>query len=60
MKELEDFVKPRRKKKQEDYAAIDSGSDDVYDMCDQMLEDLSYLDEQLNQRKERESQLLQQ
>jgi hypothetical protein len=27
MKEIEDFVKPRRNKK-------DAGGDDVYDMCD--------------------------
>lgn len=39
LKELEDFVKPRRKNKK----ALND-EEDVYDMCDQMLNDLSYLD----------------
>jgi hypothetical protein len=30
MKEIEDFVKPKRKKKR----SLDIESDDVYDMCD--------------------------
>jgi len=42
MKEIEDFVKPRRNKNKDKSNYED---DDVYDMCDQMLEDLSYLDE---------------
>jgi hypothetical protein len=35
MKDLEDFVKPRRKKKQDDYLfGGGASSEDVYDMCD--------------------------
>ena len=44
IKELEDFVKPKRK------TGRDLEGDDVYEMCDQMLEDLSYLDAQLESR----------
>ena len=44
MKELEDFVKPKRKTNR------DVDGDDVYEMCDQMLNDLSYLDAQLEKR----------
>lgn len=40
MKEIEDFVKPKRQKKRD----LDIENEDVYDMCDQMLEDLSYLE----------------
>jgi hypothetical protein len=42
MKELEDFVKPKKHKKT--YKSGADGEEDVYDMCDQMLEDLNYLD----------------
>ncbi len=37
LRELEEFVQPRRNNKNQ-------SPDDVYDMCDQMLEELSYLD----------------
>jgi len=38
MKDIEAFVKPKRKQ-------LKGGKEDeVYDLCDQMLEDLSYLD----------------
>ncbi len=57
MRELEDFVKPKKLKKnklgpqkQKIKDKIPGGTeedDDVYDMCDQMLEDLNYLDAQL-------------
>lgn len=44
MAEIENFVNNRKNKK----GMLAVGEDeDVYDMCDQMLEDLSYLDAQL-------------
>ena len=40
LQELEDFVKTKKKKNREE-------DDNVYDMCDQMLADLNYLDARL-------------
>ena len=44
MKELEQFVNTNKKKKR----AHDD--DDIYELCDQFLSDLSYLDQELEQR----------
>jgi hypothetical protein len=46
MKDIEAYVKPKRKKK-----GLDKDGDDVYDMCDSMLKDLNYLDTELESRE---------
>ena len=53
MRELEAFVKPKRQPKskvKKAVASLNLPEEDVYDMCDQMLEDLNYLDAQLQNR----------
>ena len=45
MKELEDFVSAKKKKKGNHL------EEDIYELCDQFLSDLSYLDQELNQRE---------
>lgn len=53
MREIEAFVKPKKKKK----AGANNEDEDIYDLCDQMLSDLKYLDQQLENRESASSQL---
>ena len=50
MKDIEAFIKPKNKKK-----GGKQPGEDVYDLCDQMLDELSYLDQQLEKREQRDS-----
>ena len=48
MKEIEAFVLPKKKSKAKRRRLNGSDSEDVYDMCEQLLDDLSQLDSQLD------------
>ncbi|CDW86401.1 protein kinase domain containing protein [Stylonychia lemnae] len=57
MKELEEFVQPQKKpRKYKKGRKVEGENDDVYDLCNQFLSDLSYLDFQLENRQSRVSQ----
>jgi len=52
MTEIEEFIKPKKKNKQ-------NKNDDIYDYCDKMLEAFSHLDAELEKREKKDSFLLQ-
>ncbi len=52
MEEIENYVKPKKRKQKANH-----DEEDVYEMCDQFLQDLSYLDSQLDNRESHNSSI---